>query len=176
MIGKTLTVKFKCGREEKFDSLRSADLEGANLYDADLGGANLVCVNLVGADLRYADLRDADLGGANLVDADLRGANFEGANLGGANLYGANLRDAKLTFTKGILSATLGKHLAFAYVFKGEKYVKIGCKTLTAKEWLSDFEGIGKAEGYDDITIQIYVMQIKAFDKMLSMKLEQQRN
>ena len=47
--------------------------------------------NLSGADLRYANLSDANLSGANLSDANLSGANLSGANLSGANLSGANL-------------------------------------------------------------------------------------
>jgi uncharacterized protein YjbI with pentapeptide repeats len=156
-----IEVKFLDGRVKSFSGLRYANLRYANLRDANLYGANL---------------RGANLEGANLEGANLRGANLRDANLEGVNLRGANLRDAKLTFTKGIISATLGKHLAFAFVYENQKYVKIGCKTLTVEEWLCDFEKIGKAENYDDITIQMYGIQLRVFDKMLSMKLEQQRN
>ncbi len=63
------------------ESLRGANLLGANLSDANLRYANLSDADLRGADLRYADLRGADLSGAdlryaNLSDADLRGANL----------------------------------------------------------------------------------------------------
>jgi len=63
------------------ESLRGANLLGANLSDANLRYADLRGADLSGADLRYADLSDADLSGAdlryaNLSDADLRGANL----------------------------------------------------------------------------------------------------
>lgn len=72
-------------RTVEADSLRGADLRGANL-----GGADLRDANLGGADLRGANLRDADL-----RDADLRDANLRDANLYGADLRNANLRNAK---------------------------------------------------------------------------------
>ena len=144
-------IKFLDGRVQEFDTLVGVDLYGANLKRADLRG-----VDLEGADLRRADLRGADLEGANL-----RGANLGGADLGGADLRGANLYGVNLTFTKGIMSATLGKHLAVAFVFEERKYVKIGCKTLTVEEWLSDFEDIGRVENYSDIDIKLYVSFIK---------------
>ena len=184
-------IKFLDGRVQEFDTLVGVDLYGANLKradlrgvdlegadlrradlrGADLEGANLRGANLGGADLGGADLRGADLGGVNLGVANLRRADLRGANLGGANLYGADLRGAdlrganlygvNLTFTKGIMSATLGKHLAVAFVFEERKYVKIGCKTLTVEEWLSGFEDIGRAENYSDIDIKLYVSFIK---------------
>ena len=85
----------------ELDSLRGADLSGANLRganlrDADLRGANLRDADLRSADLSGADLRSADLYGANLSGADLYGANLKGANLYGANLKGANLYGANL--------------------------------------------------------------------------------
>ena len=76
--------------------LRGANLYGANLYEADLRGANLRGANLYEADLRGADLRGADLYEANLYGANLRGADLYGANLRGADLRGANLRGADL--------------------------------------------------------------------------------
>jgi hypothetical protein len=84
--------------KEKFglNSLRGANLRGADLLGANLRGADLYGADLYGADLRGADLRGADLRGADLLGANLRGAEQVGANLRGANLLGANLRDANL--------------------------------------------------------------------------------
>ena len=62
--------------EVEGDTLRGADLHGADLREA-----NLYRADLRGADLSEADLRGADLRGADLYEADLRGANLRGANL-----------------------------------------------------------------------------------------------
>ena len=51
------------------DSLRGADLRGANMGSADLRGADLSGANMGSANLRYANLRYANMG-----SADLRGA------------------------------------------------------------------------------------------------------
>jgi len=78
-------------------NLRGADLRGANLRRADLSGADLRGADLRSANLCGANLYGADLRSANLSGANLRGANLRGANLCGANLYGANLRSADLS-------------------------------------------------------------------------------
>ncbi|RHL95368.1 pentapeptide repeat-containing protein [Bifidobacterium pseudocatenulatum] len=78
------------------DSLRGADLRGADLHGADLYGADLHGADLRYADLHGANLRYADLHGANLRYADLYGADLHGANLYGADLHGANLHGADL--------------------------------------------------------------------------------
>jgi hypothetical protein len=83
------------------DSLREANLWGADLRGANLGRANLWGANLGEADLREAnlwgaDLWEANLWGADLWGADLRGANLQEANLGEANLGRANLWGANL--------------------------------------------------------------------------------
>ena len=80
----------------ELDSLRRADLYGANLRGANLRGANLKGANLYGANLRGANLYGADISRANLRDADLYGADLSDAGLHGADLYGANLRGANL--------------------------------------------------------------------------------
>ena len=136
--------------------LRYANLRGADLRYANLRGADLRYANLRGADLRGADLRGADLRGANLYGANLRGVNLYGANLRGADLYGANLEGADLYGAKGILSFTGEKHLLVYFKTNNEYYFKIGCKTLTAKNWIDNFEDIGKEEGYSEETIRLY--------------------
>ena len=90
------------------DSLRYADLRGADLSGvrlgretegelrADLNGANLKGAKLVRADLRGAGLVHVNLQGANLEGADLRGAFLDYTNLRGASLKNADLRQAKL--------------------------------------------------------------------------------
>ena len=85
-------------RTVEADTLRDANLSGA-----DLRGANLSGANLSGADLSDANLRGADMSSANLSVADLRGADLSGADLSdadlsGADLRGANLRDADLPY------------------------------------------------------------------------------
>ena len=81
--------------------LRGANLEGANLREANLSGANLEGANLIGANLRGANLEGANLYKANLSGADLYRANLSeaylsGANLSGADPYRANLYEANL--------------------------------------------------------------------------------
>ena len=76
-------------------SLRSANLEGA-----DLSNSNLRCADLYGAFLSEANLENADLRGANLCHADLTKANLIGANLETAKyLERATLKDIKFDET-----------------------------------------------------------------------------
>jgi hypothetical protein len=87
------------------DSLRRANLQGADLRWVDLGpgegvelgeqGADLVAANLTGTDLRDAILTRADLTGANLKGAHLEGADLKDANLTDASLTDASLTDAR---------------------------------------------------------------------------------
>src|SRR5574343_627586 len=130
------------------ESLRKADLHGANLYRADLRGtnlyradlrgtnlsrANLSGANLYGANLYEANLYGADLSGANLRGANLRDANLSGANLYGANLYGANLYEANLYNVRGII-ALCGMKWP---ILISHNIMKIGCQTHTHNEWKS---------------------------------------
>jgi len=76
--------------------LRSANLQGAVLWQAKLQGADLSYANLQGAYLRSAKLQGAYLSYANLQGAYLRSAKLQGAYLRSANLQGAYLWNAKL--------------------------------------------------------------------------------
>src|SRR5574343_665350 len=114
-------------------NLYRADLRGTNLYRADLRGTNLSRANLSGANLRGANLRDANLSGANLRGANLRDANLSGANLYGANLYGANLYEANLYNVRGII-ALCGMKWP---ILISHNIMKIGCQTHTHNEWKS---------------------------------------
>ncbi len=123
------------------DSLRRADLQGADLREVDLGpgpdgdkgadlsysnlrranlenanltGANLSGANLLVAVLSGADLRQADLSGADLTGADLRGAYLQLANLTGAGLGVANLTSADLSGANLTGTNLTGAHLANA--------------------------------------------------------------
>ena len=151
-------------------NLYGADLSGANLYGADLSGANLYGADLSGADLYGADLSGADLSEANLYGADLSGADLYGADLSGANLYGANLYGAKNIVT------FLGlKHFAFAWKYKKEIMIKIGCKCMSAKDWLKakgGYKTIGKKESYSKAEIEAYGAWIKTANKLLKAQKE----
>ena len=122
-----------------------------------------------GADLREADLRGANLAGAYLVEVDLRGADLTGANLMEAYLRGADLREADLRGTdlKGAkldhkhYRFSAGQHEANAY----NGYIRIGCKYLTAKEWLEEYKEIGAKEGYTPKEIREYGSFIKMYAK-----------
>ena len=89
-LGETLMIEIKHKKTGKVlfnvhaDTLKGADLAGANLSGADLMWANLTDANLSGANLWGADLTDANLTGADLTDANLKGANLSGADLRGA--------------------------------------------------------------------------------------------
>ena len=149
-------IKFKNGDVKEFDSLN-----GADLYRADLRGAILYKADLREANLREANLREADLGEANLREADLREANLREADLGEADLRGANLSGADLTFTKDILSATFGQHLAFAFNYKNDVYIKIGCECHNINHWMENFRNIGKNNSYNENKIKHYGAFIK---------------
>ena len=76
----------------EIESLREANLIGADLSEANLYRANLCEANLCEASLRWANLREA-----NLIGASLRWANLYKANLYGSDLYRANLSEAYLS-------------------------------------------------------------------------------
>jgi hypothetical protein len=137
-----MEIKFLDGTTREFDSLVGANLSRANLYEAYLTGANLF----------EADLSEADLRGVDLRGACLFGANLTGANLAGAKLYGANL-----SHCKGIVTFQYSQHFAFAYKYKGELRVKIGCKGNSVKEWLENWKDIGEREEYSEIEMSYYL-------------------
>ena len=93
------------------------------------------------ADLSYADLRYAELRSANLRYANLSSANLSYANLSYADLISANL----LTFQ-------YQQHQAYC---TGERLI-IGSLDKPLVEWVSDFENIGKDNGYTDLQIEMY--------------------
>jgi hypothetical protein len=95
------------------ETLRNADLRGANLVRADLKYANLSGADLCGARLRSADLSHAKLRSANLEGADLRGANLTRADLTYARLSSSDLSRAILT---GV--SFYQTDLAFAKLFR----------------------------------------------------------
>ena len=143
-----------------------ADLSGANLYRADLScvnlyGADLSCVNLSGANLYGADLFCTNLSGANLYGADLSCANLSGANLSGANLYGANLRET-LYKDNIIVNFMYQKHTA---TYLGTDEIRIGCRVYPIKQWVDNFEEIGKKANYSDEQIKRYGKFIKSCAK-----------
>ena len=124
--------------------LYGANLSEANLSEAKLSGADLSGADLSGADLAYGDLSKADLSEANLYKADLSGANLLGADLYRANLEGA----------KGVTIFQYEQHLAVA--FDSNKYIKIGCQTYRTRNWVKNFEKIGKDGDYSNSQIKMY--------------------
>ena len=159
-----LSITKLSGADLSITKLSGADLSEANLYGANLEGADLSGANLSGADLSEAnlsraDLEGADLSAANLFRTNLSGdnlseANLEGAYIYGANLEGANLSGANLFETKGIAVFRYEKHLALA--FNNNKYITIGCKQYRTKNWVKNFEKIGKDEDYSNSQIKMY--------------------
>lgn len=115
--------------------------------------------SLILADLSRANLIEADLSGAYLRGADLREANLSGADLRGAYLSGADL-----SHVTDIISFTLGKHFGFYHISKD--YLKIGCEGMSLDEWASQYEQIGKSEGYSDVQIKLYGKQIKLIQEL----------
>ena len=113
---------------------------------ADLRSADLSYANLSSADLRSANLSSADLHHADLSSANLRCANLSSANLRYANLRSADLRYVNL------LTFQYQQHQAYC---TGERLI-IGCLDKPLAEWVSDFEEIGKAQGYTDLQIEMY--------------------
>ena len=101
--------------------LRNANLESAELSGANLQRANLQNANLEGVHLRNADLSGADLSGANLFVADLRNANLPSANLFVADLSGANLTDTEKLTNKQIKLACNWEQAYFAKYWDEEK-------------------------------------------------------
>lgn len=138
-------INFLDGTTKEFETLIEADLRRANLREADL---------------RRADLRVSNLYKANLEGADLRGVDLRGADLEGANLRGANLEG-----TKGILSFTGGRHLAFAYMYNKQFRIKIGCKDFSLEFWLEHIDTIGTNNMYSTQEINRYLHFIEGVKK-----------
>jgi len=134
--------------------LYGANLSEANLSEAKLSGADLSGADLSGADLAYGDLSKADLSEANLYKADLSEANLYKADLSGANLLGADLYRANLEGAKGVTIFQYEQHLAVA--FDSNKYIKIGCQTYRTRNWVKNFEKIGKDGDYSNSQIKMY--------------------
>ena len=126
----------------------------ADLSGADLSGADLAYGDLSKADLSEANLEGANLEGANLYKADLSEANLYGADLSGANLLGADLYRANLEGAKGVTIFQYEQHLAVA--FDSNKYIKIGCQTYRTRNWVKNFEKIGKDGDYSNSQIKMY--------------------
>jgi len=111
-------------KEIDLETLRCANLSGADLRDADLRDADLRCANLSGANLSGANLRDADLRCANLIGADLSGADLRDADLRCANLSGADLRCALIVIYG----------LAWT-VYITKNHITIGCQSHILGKW-----------------------------------------
>lgn len=80
----------------------------------------------------------------------------------------ANLSGADLSFTC-VISFYLGRDMGFYHNGR----VKIGCCDYTLKTWLTNYQTIGKANGYTKDQIALYGMQLKllaAHDKTLNKK------
>jgi Pentapeptide repeats (8 copies) len=138
-------------------NLSGANLTGANLSGANLSGADLQWTDLTGANLTEADLRGANLRGANLTEADLREANLRGADLRRAGLSGADLCGVRGIDTIGIKLITI--HLSpYSLTYRSDTgQIHIGCRCLTAEEWLG-LSGQIRAEenGFSNEQITIY--------------------
>ena len=139
--------------------LFGADLRGADLNGADLFGADLRGADLFGADLRGADLRGADLFGADLFGADLRGADLLGANLRGADLLGANLRCKQY-----VCAIHASRHAIYAI----DDDVRIGCERKPLAQWLETFEAVGREKKYTEAEIAEYGGWLKAIAAALA--------
>ena len=127
---------------------------------ADLSGADLS-----GADLAYGDLSKADLSEANLEGANLEGANLSEANLYGADLSKADLSGANLEGAKGVTLFQYEQHLAVA--FDSNKYIKIGCQTYRTRNWVKNFEKIGKDGDYSTSQLKMYGQFINTINEDL---------
>ena len=91
--------------------------------------------------------------------ADLSGANLSGANLIGADLIGANLNDAK---TSSPIIVFNGPQHQAIYC---QGYVRIGCQYHSLKDWVEQYEAIGKEAQYSADEIRLYgdwLMRIKS--------------
>jgi hypothetical protein len=98
------------------DTLRKANLRGANLYGVHLCKSDLRGAMLDGANLGHSGLAQANLEGASLKGADLTSANLIGAVLKNAVLGGATARYARLDADLTGVDLTLVKDLETAYL------------------------------------------------------------
>lgn len=115
------------------NSLRKADLRGANLAwaifrRADASGADFSDAYLLGANFRKANVERAKFRKAYLHMADFRGANLTGARFDGADVHGADFRGAV-----GCLVIEGSRHRILA--IRGGR-VQIGGINLSIAQWL----------------------------------------
>lgn len=111
-----------------------------------------------GTIIEYAEACRAQEERINLNRADLRGANLCGVDLRGVDLSDADLSGATLSGATGPFTAgSFGRHTAIA----AGGYISIGCERHTYDEWLSQYEGIGRENGYSREEIADYGAWIK---------------
>jgi len=132
--------------------LSGADLSGAKLSGADLSGADLSGAKLIEADLSGADMSWAKLSGADLSGADLSGAKLSGADLSGADLSGAKLSGAKLAAKQYICQIHASRHAIVAI----DDDVRIGCERKPLAKWLETFDAVGRENKYSEAEIAEY--------------------
>jgi hypothetical protein len=152
ILGKLL-FEFECENNSIKKTIENANFSGdslryANLIGADLSGVDLIGADLRNANLRYANLRDAYLRDAYLRGADLRYANFSGANLRDADLRGAYLENADLEnadLSGADISGAKDKEMAYLPMYcklphsiVGDK-IQIGREEKTIEEWENFF-------------------------------------
>ena len=110
--GCTIEAKTKCPNADlRFQDLRGANFQGADLHGAlfdrsDLRYANFQGANVAGADFRGADLRLVYMQGAKAQNASFVGANLESGRISGSNMNGAD-------FTVADLEMTMAKRATF---------------------------------------------------------------
>jgi hypothetical protein len=85
----------------------AANLPGAHLTEANLEGAWLCVSDMTRAELILADLTGADLSGALLVQVNFDRAKLFEANLGGADLTGAKVDAIQLAQVKSLDKTTM---------------------------------------------------------------------
>lgn len=143
-------------------NLSFVDFSGADLYEANLSNSKLKGSIFIGSDLYAANLQSSDLTCATLSKADIRYANFKDANLLTTYL------DGIVCSHTDIFSFVLGKFTAYAFMYKDEVVIKIGCAQLSASEWLSQRgEEIAKANNYSRRDIQNHRVIINAITEMM---------
>ena len=141
------------GKEGKKLVLIGYDLSGRNLSNSNLSKSNL---------------SNCDLYKSNLSNCDLSNSNLSYSNLSNCNLYNSNLSNCDLSHTE-VFTFTLGRHMGWCHFsdkYDEGSYVRIGCHGYSLKEWLKEYEEIGRKEKYSKKEVERYGIQLKGLKKI----------
>jgi hypothetical protein len=119
-----------------------------------------------GGTFRGGDFYGGDFYGGTFRGGTFRGGDFYGGTFRGGDFYGGTFRGGDFyggTFRGGDWKISPLQIQGSEYFVNVSSYttLQIGCLNLTFDEWKSQFETIGKKQGYSDKQIKEYGLHIE---------------